>query len=70
MTILLDTHALLWFLQNDPQLSDAAKTAIEDPKNRKLASVVSCWEIAIKAGLGKLKLGEPAAALLGREICQ
>ena len=68
MTVLLDTHALLWFLSDDPQLSQAAKTSIEDPGNRKLVSVASCWEIAIKAGLGKLKLGEPAATLLAREI--
>jgi PIN domain nuclease of toxin-antitoxin system len=60
VTILLDTHALLWFLKNDPQLSSNAKTTIEDEANRKLVSVASCWEIAIKAGLGKLKLGEPA----------
>jgi len=68
VTLLLDTHALLWFLKNDPQLSATAKTAIEDPANRKLVSIASCWEIAIKAGLGKLKLGEPATALLSREL--
>jgi PIN domain nuclease of toxin-antitoxin system len=68
VTLLFDTHVLLWFLRDDPQLSAAAKSAIEDPSNRKLVSVASCWELAIKAGLGKLKLGEPAAVLLGREI--
>ncbi|SRR6266481_5227368 len=68
MTILLDTPALLWFLQDDPQLSRSAKASIEDPNNRKLVSIASCWEIAIKAGLGKLELGESAGALLGREI--
>ncbi len=56
MTLLLDTHTLLWFLKNDPQLSVSAKTALENPANRKVVSIVSCWEIAIKAGLGKLKL--------------
>jgi PIN domain nuclease of toxin-antitoxin system len=68
VTLLLDTHVLLWFLKDDPQLSPAAKAAIEDPANRKLVSVASCWEIAIKAGLGKLKLGEPAGELLAREL--
>ena len=68
MTLLLDTHTLLWFLKNDPQLSASAKAAIENSANRKLVSIVSCWEIAIKAGLGKLKLGEPTAVLLSREI--
>ena len=68
MTLLLDSHVLLWFLKDDPKLSPAAKSAIEDPANRKLVSIASCWEIAIKAGLGKLKLGEPVSALLAREI--
>src|SRR5687767_3721188 len=68
VTLLLDTHVLLWFLRDDALLSAAAKSAIEDPTNRKLVSVVSCWEIAIKAGIGKLKFGEPAATLLSREL--
>jgi PIN domain nuclease of toxin-antitoxin system len=68
VTILLDTHTLLWFLQDDPQLSPSAKASIEDPANRKLVSIASCWEIAIKAGLRKLKLAEPAATLLQREL--
>jgi len=59
--LLLDSHAFLWFCQDDPSLSTAAKAAIEDPTNRKLVSIASCWEIAIKAGLGKLKLGEASA---------
>jgi PIN domain nuclease of toxin-antitoxin system len=66
--LLIDTHALLWFLKDDPQLSSPAKALIENPANRKLVSVASCWEIAIKSGLGKLKLGEPAANLLAREL--
>ena len=40
-------------------MSHAAKAAIEDPGERKLLSVASCWEIAIKSALGKLSLGEP-----------
>jgi len=66
--VLLDTHALLWFLKDDPQLSSAAKAAIEDAQNRKLVSIASCWEIAIKVGLGKLNLNEPSRSLLEREI--
>ena len=68
MNLLLDTHTLLWFLRDDPQLSKMAKRLIEDPGNRKLVSVASCWEIAIKAGLGKLDLAEPSRTLLEREI--
>ncbi|MFO7640549.1 MAG: type II toxin-antitoxin system VapC family toxin [Candidatus Competibacteraceae bacterium] len=66
--ILLDSHAFLWFVWDDPLLSPAAKQRIEDPANRKWVSVASCWEIAIKAGLGKLRLGEPATTFLPREL--
>ena len=66
--LLLDTHTLLWFFWDDPQLSLNAKTVIENPDNRKLISIASCWEIAIKVGLGKLNLGEPSRSFLHREI--
>src|SRR5262245_48438230 len=68
--LLLDTHTSLWFFWDDPQLSPTAKALIEDPNNRKLVSVASCWEIAIKAGLGKLQLGEPSRTFLSREIAR
>jgi PIN domain nuclease of toxin-antitoxin system len=54
-SILLDTHALLWWLENDRRLSDDARKAIEDPANQVLISAGSIWEIAIKHRLGKLK---------------
>jgi PIN domain nuclease of toxin-antitoxin system len=69
-TLLLDTHAMLWFFWDDPQLSAKAKSAIEDANNRKVVSVASCWEISIKAGLGKLELGESSRTFLPREIAR
>lgn len=66
--LLLDTHAILWFFWDDPQLSSPAKVAIENADNRKLVSIASCWEIAIKAGLKKLELGGPSGAFLAREL--
>ncbi len=60
MTLLLDTHTFLWFCQDDPSLSPTAKALIEDPTNRKCLSIVSCWEVAIKAGLKKIMIGEPS----------
>jgi len=68
VNLLLDTHALLWFPDDDPQLVPTAKSLIEDPANRKHVSVATCWEIAIKAGLKKLDLGEPAITFLTREL--
>lgn len=68
MALLLDTHTVLWFFWDDPQLSAAAKMCIEEPANRKLVSIASCWEIAIKVTSGKLVLGEPSRSFLRREI--
>lgn len=68
MNLLLDSHTFLWFVWDDPQLSPTAKALIEDPANRSLVSVASCWEIAIKIGLKKLDLGEPATTFLPREL--
>lgn len=68
MNLLLDTHVLLWFLNDDPQLKPTAKGVIVDPANRKLVSVATCWEIALKVGLKKLDLGEPATTFLPREL--
>ncbi|HUY36190.1 MAG TPA: type II toxin-antitoxin system VapC family toxin [Pirellulales bacterium] len=57
MTLLLDTHAFLWFWWNDPRLSETSSRAMCDPTNRKLVSVASCWEVAIKVSLKKLDIG-------------
>ena len=67
-SLFLDSRAMLWFFWDDPQLSSTAKALIEDGDNRKLVSIASCWEIAIKVGLGKLDLGEPSQSFLSREI--
>lgn len=53
--ILLDTHSLLWWLDNDDRLSRRAREAIQNPITQVLVSVGSLWEIAIKQQLGKLK---------------
>jgi PIN domain nuclease of toxin-antitoxin system len=54
MRLLLDTHALLWWLFDDLKLSSAAKSAIADPQNEVVASAASAWEIATKHRLGRL----------------
>ncbi len=54
MRLLLDTHALLWWLSNDPQLGQHARDIIADPANDVLVSVVSLWEIQVKMRVGKL----------------
>jgi len=53
--VLLDTHALLWWLADDNQLGQRARDLIEDPGNDILISMVSLWEMAVKARVGKLR---------------
>ncbi len=48
MTLLLDTHILIWALKDDPKLSEKAKEMILDPDNAVYYSVVSIWEVSIK----------------------
>jgi PIN domain nuclease of toxin-antitoxin system len=56
MHCLLDTHTLIWFLENDKRLSKKAKKTIESQDNIPFISIVSLWEIAIKLNLGKLEI--------------
>ena len=55
MKLLLDTHILLWLMQDAPQLSPAARRLIVDAESVYVSSV-SLWEVAIKRSLGKLRL--------------
>lgn len=54
MSFLLDTHILLWFLENDSKLSTQVREVIINPKNIIFVSAISAWEISIKQSLGKL----------------
>ncbi|MCC5618784.1 type II toxin-antitoxin system VapC family toxin [Nostoc sp. CHAB 5836] len=54
MSFLLDTHILLWFLENDSKLSDRVREVITNPENLIFVSAISAWEISIKQSLGKL----------------
>jgi PIN domain nuclease of toxin-antitoxin system len=53
--LLLDANALLWWLADDPGLTEAAHDAIADPATDVLVSAATVWEIGIKRGLGKLR---------------
>ena len=54
MRVLLDTHALLWWLDGDARLSKRARAAIADERTICLVSAASAWEVTTKARLGKL----------------
>jgi PIN domain nuclease of toxin-antitoxin system len=68
MKLLLDTHVVLWASSEAERLSESARTAIADRSNRVFVSVVTGWEIAIKASLGKLTLPKPAQLWLPSEV--
>ncbi|HEX9441358.1 MAG TPA: type II toxin-antitoxin system VapC family toxin [Roseiflexaceae bacterium] len=56
MKALLDTHAFLWWITDDPRLSSRVRELTGDSTNTLFLSAASGWEIAIKAQLGKLQL--------------
>ena len=68
MRALLDTHALLWWLSDDPALSRAARKIVADAKNTLIVSAASAWEIAIKVRLGKLPTAIDLAADFSSQI--
>jgi PIN domain nuclease of toxin-antitoxin system len=64
--LLLDAHAVVWWLRGDPELSEAARRAITDPGNAVLVSAATIWELALKRARGKIDLdGNLTAAITG-----
>lgn len=55
MNLLLDTHVLIWALENNPNLSEIAANSIIDGSNMVFVSAASVWEIGIKRNIGKLE---------------
>jgi PIN domain nuclease of toxin-antitoxin system len=68
MRLLLDTHAFLWFILNDPHLSTTARILISDPANDVEVSPASYWEIAIKLSTKKYSLSQPYRPFLEGQI--
>lgn len=64
MRCLLDTHVLLWWLENPVALSEKARSVIKDGKNAIYVSAAVVWEIAIKRSLGKLDIPDNIDAVL------
>lgn len=62
MTHLLDTHTLIWFFENDSRLPETTRIQIESTPTV-FTSIVSLWEIAIKANIGKLALSFPFSTI-------
>jgi PIN domain nuclease of toxin-antitoxin system len=64
MKLLIDTHTFIWFCEDDKNLSEKAKTEIEDLNNEVYISTISLWEITIKHQLNKLTLSKTLAEIL------
>ncbi len=65
MRLLLDAHALLWWLADDATLAPNARSLIADPENDVLVSAATIWEIALKQALGKLDAPDDLVDVLG-----
>lgn len=65
--LLLDTHALLWWLSDDPALGPDTRLMIGEPRNQVLVSAASIWEISIKQAKGMLEAPEDLEALVEDE---
>jgi PIN domain nuclease of toxin-antitoxin system len=65
--LLLDTHVLLWWLSDDPQLGKSSRQAIANPRNQVYVSAASAWEISIKRSIGKLTAPDDMDAIVESE---
>ncbi|MEK7949884.1 type II toxin-antitoxin system VapC family toxin [Luteolibacter soli] len=70
MRILLDSHALLWWMDDPLKLSPKARAEISNPANAIFASAVSIWELGLKVSKGKLRLPLTFHEILGEHGIQ
>jgi PIN domain nuclease of toxin-antitoxin system len=68
MNLLLDTHALLWFVAGDERISRRSRQTIEAKDTVNYVSMASWWEIAIKRSLGKLSLDDPLKDFMSQRV--
>lgn len=68
MNALIDTHVFLWWINDDPRLSLSARALLNEPKTIVRFSVVSPWEMAIKAGLGRSRLPADFGGFVARQL--
>lgn len=59
MRLLLDTHALLWWIAGDERLSSRAAALIADGANEVLVSAASAWEVVVKSAIGRVEVPSP-----------
>jgi PIN domain nuclease of toxin-antitoxin system len=64
--LLLDTHALIWWMNESPSLPESVRRLLVDKRNTVVVSAASAWEMATKVRLGRL----PAAAEITRNFVE
>ena len=67
MKLLLDTHVLLWWLDDSPVLPDRVKDIIADGRNTIFVSAATVWEIRVKQALGKLSVPDSFRQVLDQQ---
>jgi PIN domain nuclease of toxin-antitoxin system len=68
MRLLVDSHVLLWAVDDLSRLTQAAARALQDPGNELLVSAATVWEIAIKVSIRKLTLSLPYRQWMAKAI--
>ena len=68
MKLLLDTHVFIWWDSQSTSLSASMRAVCEDPENTLYLSMVSVWEMQIKAQIGKLDLDRPLPLLISDQL--
>lgn len=67
MILILDAHALLWWLRDESTLDRAARASIADPANDVVVSAATIWELEIKRAVGQLQAPDDLLELLESE---
>ena len=55
MKLLIDSHAIVWWMTDDPRLSPAARQALGSPQHERFLSLASLWELSLKVSAGRLQ---------------
>ncbi len=65
MNLLIDTHAVIWFITKDSRLPESTLKLMKTPENKCFVSIASLWKIAIKFSLGRLELHTELSKIFG-----
>ena len=68
MKVVLDTHAFLWWITDDDRLSPDARSIIANRENELFLSAATCWEIAIKAKLGRIHFPGKLDSFIAKQL--